>query len=58
MGRVHGKDDDETVNAQKIFTGKPEARRTIADVGVDWGGGGIYKWVLKKYDVRQWAGFK
>jgi hypothetical protein len=45
MGRVHGK-DDETINAQKIFTGKPEGRRPIEDVGVDWRT--IFKWVVKK----------
>jgi len=35
MGRIHGK-DDEAINAQKIFIGKPEGRRPIEDEGVDW----------------------
>jgi hypothetical protein len=34
MSRVHGK-DDETINAQMIFIGKPEGKKPIEDVGVD-----------------------
>jgi hypothetical protein len=34
MGRIHGK-DDEIINAQEIFIGKPEGRKPIGDVGVD-----------------------
>jgi hypothetical protein len=35
MVRIHGKDEKQ-INAQKIFTGKPEGRRTIENEGVDW----------------------